>query len=139
MDAPPEGGIGGTYVGNPVACAAALAVLDVIEEENLLKRAQEIGRYMMRRFQEMQTKYELIGDVRGLGAMVAIELVKDRKTKEPAAEETAAIVKEALKNGALFARAGLYSNVIRLLVPLVITDEQLEEGLNILEAAIAPT
>ncbi len=139
MDAPPEGGIGGTYVGNPVACAAALAVLDVIEEEHLLERAQEIGRYMMQRFQEMQTKYELIGDVRGLGAMVAIELVKDRRTKEPAAEETASIVKEALKNGALFARAGLYSNVIRILVPLVITDEQLEEGLTILERAIAPT
>lgn len=137
MDAPPEGGIGGTYVGNPVACAAALAVLDVIEEERLLERAQKIGQYMLRRFGEMQKKYELIGDVRGLGAMVAIELVKDRATKEPATDETAAIAKEALKNGVLFARAGLYSNVIRILVPLVITDEQLKEGLDILEDAIA--
>jgi len=137
MDEPIPGSIGGTYVGNPLSCVAALAVLEIIEEENLLERAKEIGEYMLERFWEMQKKYELIGDVRGVGAMVAMELVKDRKTKEPAAEETSLIIREALQNGAVLAKAGLYANVIRMLVPLVITDEQLEEGLNILERAIA--
>jgi 4-aminobutyrate aminotransferase/(S)-3-amino-2-methylpropionate transaminase len=113
-----------------------LEVLNIIEEERLLERAEQLGRRIKGRFQEMQERFELIGDVRGVGAMVAMELVKDRQTKEPAPQETSAIIQEALQNGAIFAKAGLYGNVIRLLLPLVIEDEQLEEGLEILERAI---
>ncbi|MDM5192319.1 4-aminobutyrate--2-oxoglutarate transaminase [Bacillus hominis] len=137
MDAPGPGQLGGTFSGSPAACAAALAVLDVIEEENLVKRAVEIGARMMEVFNSWKDKYELIGDVRGLGAMTAIELVKDKETKEPAAEEVKAIMKETHSKGVITISAGIYSNVLRFLPPLVITDEQLEEGLTILEAAIA--
>ncbi|EJR02870.1 4-aminobutyrate--2-oxoglutarate transaminase [Bacillus cereus] len=137
MDAPGPGQLGGTFSGSPAACAAALAVLDVIEEENLVNRAVEIGERMMEVFNSWKEKYELIGDVRGLGAMTAIELVKDKETKEPAAEEVKAIMKETHSKGVITISAGIYSNVLRFLPPLVITDEQLEEGLTILEAAIA--
>ncbi|WP_439020472.1 4-aminobutyrate--2-oxoglutarate transaminase [Bacillus thuringiensis] len=137
MDAPGPGQLGGTFSGSPVACAAALAVLDVIEEENLVNRAAEIGARMMTVFNSWKEKYELIGDVRGIGAMTAIELVKDRETKEPATEEVKAILKETHSKGVITISAGIYSNVLRFLPPLVITDEQLEEGLTILEAAIA--
>ncbi|WP_242236870.1 4-aminobutyrate--2-oxoglutarate transaminase [Bacillus cereus group sp. BfR-BA-01316] len=137
MDAPGPGQLGGTFSGSPSACVAALAVLDVIEEENLVKRAVEIGARMMEVFNSWKDKYELIGDVRGLGAMTAIELVKDKETKEPAAEEVKAIMKETHSKGVITISAGIYSNVLRFLPPLVITDEQLEEGLTILEAAIA--
>ncbi len=137
MDSVPEGGIGGTFVGNPLACRAALEVLNIIEEEGLLERAIKLGERIRARFEEMQAKYELIGDVRGVGAMMAMELVKDRKTKEPAPEETEAIIQEAIRRGAIFAKAGLYGNVIRMLLPLVTTDEQLERGLEVLEGAIA--
>lgn len=137
MDAPGPGQLGGTFSGSPAACAAALAVLDVIEEENLVNRAVEIGERMMEVFNSWKDKYELIGDVRGLGAMTAIELVKDKETKEPAAEEVKAIMKETHSKGVITISAGIYSNVLRFLPPLVITDEQLEEGLTILEAAIA--
>ncbi|PGZ09642.1 4-aminobutyrate--2-oxoglutarate transaminase [Bacillus cereus] len=137
MDAPGPGQLGGTFSGSPAACAAALAVLDVIEEENLVGRAVEIGARMMEVFNSWKEKYELVGDVRGLGAMTAIELVKDKATKEPAAEEVKAIMKETHNKGVITISAGIYSNVLRFLPPLVITDEQLEEGLTILEAAIA--
>ncbi|EEK80309.1 4-aminobutyrate--2-oxoglutarate transaminase [Bacillus cereus] len=137
MDAPGPGQLGGTFSGSPVACAAALAVLDVIEEENLVNRAAEIGARMMTVFNSWKEKYELVGDVRGIGAMTAIELVKDRETKEPAMEEVKAIMKETHSKGVITISAGIYSNVLRFLPPLVITDEQLEEGLTILEAAIA--
>ncbi|MGE6402330.1 4-aminobutyrate--2-oxoglutarate transaminase [Bacillus mycoides] len=137
MDAPGPGQLGGTFSGSPAACAAALAVLDVIEEENLVNRAVEIGERMMEVFNSWKEKYELIGDARGLGAMTAIELVKDKETKEPAAEEVKAIMKETHSKGVITISAGIYSNVLRFLPPLVITDEQLEEGLTILEAAIA--
>ncbi|MEK0219724.1 MULTISPECIES: 4-aminobutyrate--2-oxoglutarate transaminase [Bacillus cereus group] len=137
MDAPGPGQLGGTFSGSPAACAAALAVLDVIEEENLVKRAVEIGERMMEVFNSWKEKYELVGDVRGLGAMTAIELVKNKETKEPAAEEVKAIMKETHSKGVITISAGIYSNVLRFLPPLVITDEQLEEGLTILEAAIA--
>ncbi|HGH7180348.1 4-aminobutyrate--2-oxoglutarate transaminase [Bacillus luti] len=137
MDAPGPGQLGGTFSGSPVACAAALAVLDVIEEENLVNRAAEIGARMMTVFNSWKEKYELVGDVRGIGAMTAIELVKDRETKEPATEEVKAIMKETHSKGVITISAGIYSNVLRFLPPLVITDEQLEEGLTILEAAIA--
>lgn len=137
MDAPGPGQLGGTFSGSPVACAAALAVLDIIEEENLVNRAAEIGARMMTVFNSWKEKYELVGDVRGIGAMTAIELVKDRETKEPATEEVKAIMKETHSKGVITISAGIYSNVLRFLPPLVITDEQLEEGLTILEAAIA--
>ncbi|MED1556201.1 4-aminobutyrate--2-oxoglutarate transaminase [Bacillus paramycoides] len=137
MDASGPGQLGGTFSGSPVACAAALAVLDVIEEENLVKRAIEIGERMMEVFNSWKDKYEVVGDVRGIGAMTAIELVKDRETKEPATEEVKAIMKETHSKGVITISAGIYSNVLRFLPPLVITDEQLEEGLTIIEAAIA--
>lgn len=137
IDAPGDSAIGGTYVGNPVACAASLAVLDIIEDEKLLARAVELGNYMRERFSQMQRKFEIIGDVRGLGAMVAIELVKDRATKEPASEETLAVVKECLQNGVVIAKAGLYGNVIRMLISLVISQDELREGFDIIERAIA--
>ncbi|HHK5536282.1 TPA: 4-aminobutyrate--2-oxoglutarate transaminase [Bacillus mobilis] len=137
MDAPGPGQLGGTFSGSPAACEAALAVLDVIEEENLVNRAVEIGERMMTVFHSWKEKYEIVGDVRGLGAMTAIELVKDKGTKEPASEEVKAILKETHSKGVITISAGIYSNVLRFLPPLVITDEQLEEGLTILEAAIA--
>lgn len=137
MDSVPEGGLGGTYAGNPLACRVALEVLDIIADEGLLQRATELGELILARFRKMQKRFSLIGDVRGVGAMVAMELVKDRRTKEPATEEASAIIKESLQNGLVLAKAGLYGNVIRMLLPLVTPAEQLEEGLNILEAAIA--
>ncbi|MGE7865953.1 4-aminobutyrate--2-oxoglutarate transaminase [Bacillus paramycoides] len=137
MDASGPGQLGGTFSGSPVACAAALAVLDVIEEENLVKRAIEIGERMMEVFNSWKDKYEVVGDVRGIGAMTAIELVKDKETKEPATEEVKAIMKDTHSKGVITISAGIYGNVLRFLPPLVITDEQLEEGLTIIEAAIA--
>lgn len=137
IDAPGDSAIGGTYVGNPVACAAALAVLDIIEEEHLLERAVKLGDYMRERFEQMKQKYEIVGDVRGLGAMVGIELVKDRATKEPASEETTAVVKECLANRVIIAKAGLYGNVIRMLIPLVIKEDELKQGFDVIEQAIA--
>jgi 4-aminobutyrate aminotransferase/(S)-3-amino-2-methylpropionate transaminase len=137
MDALSSGSIGGTYVGNPLACQAALEVLDIIQEEDLLSKAISIGSYIKDRFLKMKESYEIIGDVRGVGAMMAIELVKDRETKEPATQQTKAIIQKALKDGVILAGAGLYGNVIRLLLPLVITNEQLKNGLDILENAIA--
>jgi 4-aminobutyrate aminotransferase/(S)-3-amino-2-methylpropionate transaminase len=137
IDALPDSAIGGTYVGNPVACAAALAVLDVIEEEDLLERAEHLGSRLKERFGQMQEEHELIGDVRGIGAMQAIELVRDHDTKEPAGEETGQILRAALKQGVIFAKAGLYGNVIRMLIPLIISDEELNEGLGVLEDTLA--
>lgn len=136
MDEAEPGELGGTYAGSPLGCAAALAVIDIIEKENLNQRAVIIGEKVMQRFDEMKQKYNCIGDVRGLGAMCAIELVKNRDSKEPDKELTKQIIQEANKNGVLLIGAGVYSNVIRILMPLVITDEQLEEGLNILETCI---
>ena len=137
MDSPIGGAIGGTYVGNPVCCRAAIEVLNIIEKENLLERAKEIGRREKERLNELKEKHDTIGDVRGIGAMVAVEFVKDRETKEPATEETSAIVKECMKNGVAIASAGVHGNVIRFLNSLVITDEQLEEGFDVLDRAIA--
>lgn len=137
MDGPDPGHIGGTYGGNPVSCAAALATIDYMEKENLVGRAQFIEKVAKKRFLEMKEKYPIIGDVRGLGGMLALELVKDRNTKEPAKEETSKVLQECCKNGLIVVGAGIFSNVVRTLMPLVITDEQLEEGLDILEKAIA--
>ncbi len=135
-DSMPKGTIGGTYVGNPIACRAGIEVLNIIEENNLLDRAVAIGKILRKRFEEMKRKYAVIGDVRGLGAMMGMELVRDPATKEPAKEECTAVVQESLRNGVLIPSAGIYGNVLRLLLPLVITDEQLNEGLDVLEAAV---
>jgi len=135
MDKPIPGAIGGTYVGNPVACAAALAVLDVVEEEGLVARADHIGGILRQGLERIAERFPIVGEVRGLGAMVGMELVKDPATKTPAKEETSRIQKEALKRGLIFPTAGVYGNVIRFLVPLTIPDDALEEGLAILEQA----
>jgi 4-aminobutyrate aminotransferase/(S)-3-amino-2-methylpropionate transaminase len=136
-DSLPDGCIGGTYVGNPVACRAALEVIKIIEEEHLLDRAVKIGEKLKERFHEMKDKYSLVGDVRGIGAMIAIELVKDQKNKEPATQETAQIVQKCIKNGVFVPTAGINKNLLRMLVSLEISDEQLDEALDVLEKAVA--
>ena len=136
IEASQSGGIGGTFCGNPLACAAALKVIEIMERDNFSRKAQKIGEVIQSRFNTMKEKYSMIGDVRGRGAMMAFELVKDRKNKVPAKEETKAVIKEAYKNGLILLSAGLYSNVIRILVPLVVTEEQLNAGLDIIERAI---
>jgi 4-aminobutyrate aminotransferase/(S)-3-amino-2-methylpropionate transaminase len=136
MDAPGDSAIGGTYVGNPVAQAAALAVLEVIEEEGLVARAAHLGEAMRRRMTAWQDRFPAIGDVRGLGAMVAIELVEDRETKRPAPKLASAVVDEAARRGLLLLKAGIYSNCIRVLCPLTLTDDQLDEALSVWEEAL---
>ncbi len=136
MDAPGDSAIGGTYVGNPVAQAAALAVLDVIEDEGLVQRASEIGEAIRARMLRWQEGYREIGDVRGLGCMLAIELVRDRDSKEPAPELASAIVEAAATHGLLLLKSGIYSNCIRVLVPLVISDAELDEALAVWEEAL---
>lgn len=133
MDAPHAGGLGGTYGGNPVACAAALAVLDLFERENLVEQAQAVGEAVLHRFRSMQDRYAIIGEVRGLGAMVAMELVRDRATKEPARDETAEVIHRCHDAGLIIIKAGYHDNVIRVLAPFSITEDQLHRGLDILE------
>src|SRR5438128_1363160 len=137
MDAPPPGTLGGTYSGNPVACAAALAVLDLFEKEDLAARSREIGHVITQRFLNMQEHYSLIGDVRGLGGMAAMELVKDRSTKEPDSQAASDVLSAAHQRGLVLIKAGMYDNVLRILVPLCVTDEQLNKGLDIFEDALA--
>ncbi len=136
MDAPGDSAIGGTYVGNPVSIAAAHAVLDVIEDERLVERGAELGERARARMLEWQERFSCIGDVRGLGSMLAIEIVSDRDAKTPDAELATAIQEGAAARGVLLLKAGLYGNCIRVLCPLVITDEQLDEALGAWEAAI---
>jgi 4-aminobutyrate aminotransferase/(S)-3-amino-2-methylpropionate transaminase len=136
MEAPQVGGLGGTFGGNPVSCRAAVAVLDVVVEIDLNSRALRIGRMVRERFFQMQERFPMVGDVRGLGAMVGMELVRDRKTKEPAAEETKKLVNYCHEHGLVLLSCGRFSNVIRTLMPLVITDDQLEEGLDIIEQGL---
>jgi 4-aminobutyrate aminotransferase/(S)-3-amino-2-methylpropionate transaminase len=136
MDAPVVGGVGGTFGGNPLACEAALAVLDIFEQSDLCARANHIGQRLTARARRWQEQWPLIGEVRGIGAMQAVELVRSPETKEPAAEETKQIVRYAYEHGLILFSAGTYENVVRFLVPLVVTDEQLDEGLDVLEAAI---
>jgi 4-aminobutyrate aminotransferase/(S)-3-amino-2-methylpropionate transaminase len=137
MDAPGPGGLGGTFAGNPLSCAAALATLDLFEKTNLLARANELGDRFQRRAREWQRRWPIVGDVRGLGGMQAIELVRSAETKTPAADETKQITQYCYEHGLITITAGSYSNVIRVLVPLVATNEQMEEGLDVLEAALA--
>lgn len=132
MDSVHPGGIGGTYGGNPVACQAALAVLEIFETEDLLAQAQRLGQKLRQRFDEYQDKFELIGEVRGIGPMLALELVKDRETKTPATDEAKTLTKYCFDNGLILLSCGTYGNIIRVLMPLVMTDDQLERGLDIL-------
>lgn len=137
MDEPQVGGLGGTYGGNPVCCRAALAVLEVFEEERLLEKAKTLGNKLRARFDAWQKQYPIIGEVRGIGPMLALELVRDPVTKEPAADEAKALVKACYESGLIILSCGNFSNVIRTLMPLVITDEQLERGLAIMEEALS--
>ena len=137
MDAPGPGGLGGTFAGNPLSCAAALAVLDIFQTENLLDRANELGVAFQRRAREWQKRWPMIGDIRGLGGMQAIELVRAGDKREPAAEETKKISQYCYEHGLITITAGTYSNVIRVLVPLVVTDAQMDEGMSVLESAFA--
>jgi 4-aminobutyrate aminotransferase/(S)-3-amino-2-methylpropionate transaminase len=136
MDAPGDSAIGGTYVGNPVAQAAALAVLDVFEEEGLNERAVAIGETIRARMTSWHERWDAVGDVRGLGAMLAIELVHDRETKNPAPELASAVVEAAAERGLLLLKSGIYSNCIRVLCPLVISDGEVDEALGVWEQAL---
>jgi len=136
MDAPAPGGLGGTFAGSPLACAAGLAVLDVIRDEDLAKRALHVGHFMTSRLKGLQVRYPCIGDVRGLGAMVAMELVKNGRAELPNAELTSQLVQAAGRAGLIILACGIYSNVIRFLAPLTISDALLKEGFNLLEQAL---
>ncbi len=136
MDAPHVGGLGGTFSGNPLACRAAMEVIKIIEDNALAPRALEIGRKVVDGFRGFQENYPIIGDVRWLGAMIGLELVRDRKTKEPATKETRQIIKSCCERGLLITRSGTFSNVLRTLMPLVITDEEIDEGLSILDEVL---
>ena len=138
MDASGPGGLGGTYAGNPVACAAAHAVLDIIEDEKLCDRAVAIGTIIMERCRELASRSNLncVGDVRGLGAMCAVELVKDQTTHEPAPQLTQALLKAANARGLILLSCGTYGNVIRFLSPLTASDEIVREGMDVFEAAL---
>ncbi|PWC94916.1 4-aminobutyrate--2-oxoglutarate transaminase [Azospirillum sp. TSO5] len=138
MDAPVPGGLGGTYAGSPLATTAALAVIDVIEEEKLIERAEKLGERIAGRFRTMAQRNSLsvIGDVRNLGAMVAMELVTDRETKEPAADLTKALVAKAAEKGLILLSCGTYANVVRILVPLTASDALVDEGMDIIERSL---
>lgn len=137
MDAPEPGGLGGTYAGNPLACAASLAVLEIFEEGGLLERARSLGEELMEGFRALQGRFPQVGDVRGLGAMVAMELVEDRETRTPAPELTDQVIAAAREKGLLLVKAGLYGNVIRVLVPLTVTDEELNYAFDVLEKVLS--
>ena len=137
MDAPDVGQLGGTFSGNPVACEAALAVLETVEKEDLCARANSLGERFRKRAAKWQAQWELIGDVRGLGAMQALELVRSKPTREPADEETKQVSQYCYEHGLVLITAGSYGNVIRLLMPLVVTDAQMDEAMDVLEGALA--
>ena len=133
MNAPHVGGLGGTYGGNPVSCAAALAVMEILFEDNLLSKAKALGNVLWERFTKLADQFEIIGDVRGKGPMLGMELVKDRESKEPAVDEAKKLVQRCYDKGLIILSCGNFGNVIRTLMPFVITDEELERGLAILE------
>ncbi|MGE0581911.1 MAG: 4-aminobutyrate--2-oxoglutarate transaminase [Steroidobacteraceae bacterium] len=137
MDAPVPGGLGGTYAGSPLGCAAGLAVLDVIEREKLAARALALGERLTARLKALQARYACIGEVRGLGMMVAMEIVKNRRADAPDAELTKQLVQAAGRRGLVLLSCGIYSNVIRFLAPLTIEEALLDEGLGLLEGALA--
>jgi 4-aminobutyrate aminotransferase/(S)-3-amino-2-methylpropionate transaminase len=137
MDGAHAGAIGGTYIGNPVAQAAALAVLDVFEEEDLVARGVVVGSRIRERMLDWQQRWPAIGDVRGLGAMLAVELVTDPATKEPAPDNARAVIDAALQRGLILLKAGVHGNCIRVLCPLTIEDAVLDEALEVWEEALA--
>ena len=137
MEAPQVGGLGGTYGGNPLACVAALAVLNVMEVEDIAARATRMGERIRACFCQWATRYECIGDVRGLGAMLGLELVKSSRTKEPAKDLASALLTAALQRGLILLSAGTYGNTIRVLAPLTTPDEILDEGLEVMEQSLA--
>lgn len=136
MDAPHLGGVGGTYSGSPIAVVAAYETIKQINTPEFLGRATHVGNIIANRLTTMKDKFSCIGDVRGLGAMLVVEFVKDRKTKEPDMDFAMAVIKKSVANGLILIRAGLYTNCIRFLPPIVITDEQLNEGMDVIENAI---
>jgi 4-aminobutyrate aminotransferase/(S)-3-amino-2-methylpropionate transaminase len=137
MDSPGVGQLGGTFGGNPAACEAALAVLDTIDKDRLNERARRLGEIFRARAEKWQKRWELVGEVRGMGAMQALELVRSRNTREPADQETKEVSRYCYEHGLITITAGSYGNVIRLLMPLVITDSQMSEALDVLESALA--
>jgi 4-aminobutyrate aminotransferase/(S)-3-amino-2-methylpropionate transaminase len=137
MDSVHAGGIGGTYGGNPVSCRAALAVFDIFETEHLLDRAETLGKTLRARLDALQAAHEIIGDVRGIGPMLAMELVEDRESKAPGADKAKALVKFCYEKGLILLACGTFGNVIRLLMPLAITAEELDRGLAIMEEGFA--
>jgi 4-aminobutyrate aminotransferase len=137
MDAPHAGGLGGTFGGNPLSCAAGLVALDQVEDPAFLARSREIGERVDSALRAMQERHAVIGEVRGMGPMIGIELVVDRATKEPAAAQAAKVVALARERGLMLMGAGIYSNVVRILVPLVVTDEDLQAGLDILDGCLS--
>jgi 4-aminobutyrate aminotransferase/(S)-3-amino-2-methylpropionate transaminase len=136
MDAPGVGALGGTFAGHPLSCAAALAAIETIEKDGLLARSTALGKHFAERARGWQEKWPLVGDVRGLGGMCAIELVRDAATKEPAEAETKQVAHYCYEHGLITMTAGTFNNVIRILVPLVVTDAQFDEGLDVIEAAL---
>jgi 4-aminobutyrate aminotransferase/(S)-3-amino-2-methylpropionate transaminase len=136
MNKPHVGGLGGTFSGNPICCRAALAVLGILQEDGLLARAEALGQKIRTRFEELRNRFEIVGDVRGKGPMMAIELVRNRKTKTPASEETKKLVRICYEKGLVLISAGNFGNVIRTLMPLVITDEQFDRGFDILASSV---
>jgi 4-aminobutyrate aminotransferase / (S)-3-amino-2-methylpropionate transaminase / 5-aminovalerate transaminase len=137
MDVVGPGGLGGTYGGSPIGCAAALAVLDAMEEQHLLQRALRVGERLKSRLQALAQRTWQIGEVRGLGAMVAIELFQDRERRRPDADLAKQVIANAAQLGLILLSCGTYANVIRILVPLTASDALLDEGLDLLEASIA--
>jgi 4-aminobutyrate aminotransferase/(S)-3-amino-2-methylpropionate transaminase len=137
LDAPHIGGLGGTYGGNPLACAAALAVLDAMEAERIPERARQTGERVAGRFREWAKRYRCIGDVRGLGAMVGMELVTDRESKTPDKALTGRLLTAALERGLILLSSGTYGNTVRVLAPLTTEDEIIEEGLAVMEESLA--
>ena len=136
MDEIHPSGLGGTYGGNPIACAAALGAIETIKSMNLISRANEIGKILVDALNAMQKKYPVIGEIRGRGAMIAIELVKPG-SKEPNADVLGKVVKYAQQKGVLFLTAGTYGNVLRFLPPLVISDELVKDAMSVLDEAFA--
>jgi 4-aminobutyrate aminotransferase/(S)-3-amino-2-methylpropionate transaminase len=136
MDSAQLGGLGGTYSGNPISCEAAIAAIEFMERENIASRARRIGEIVHRRFRQFYENYSCIGDVRGLGAMMALEFVKDRQSKEPHKDLTNDIIRRCYETGLILIAAGTYGNVIRTLMPLIILEDQLEEGLEVLQHAL---
>lgn len=136
LDSSEVGSLGGTFGGNPLSCVASLKVIEIIQASGFMAHARKVGNIINKRLREMRAKYPIIGDARGMGAMSAIELVNDRETKEPAKEATSEVIKFCFENGLVIMKAGVYDNVVRLLVPLIITEELLKSGLDILENAV---